>query len=62
MRLRLAELDGDDWLEDEDSLTVYERALLEARLESYAKDPHAGSTWEEVEGRIQALIRYRANG
>jgi len=53
IRLRLAELDGDDWLEDEDSLTVHERALLKARLASYAKDPDAGSTWEEVEGDLQ---------
>ncbi len=52
IRLRLAELDGDDWLDDEDPLTLEEKALLEARLAAYAKDPDAGSTWEELEGRI----------
>jgi hypothetical protein len=62
IRLRLAELDGDDWLEDEDSLTVHERALLEARLASYAKDPDAGSTWEEVEGRIRTRLTYGLDG
>lgn len=62
IRLRLAELDSDDWLDDEQSLTVHEKALLEARLATYANDPDAGSKWEEVECRIQARIRHQANG
>jgi hypothetical protein len=56
VRLRLAELDSDDWLDDEDPLTVHEKALLEARLVAYAKDPDAGSTWAEVEGRIRTVL------
>ena len=54
IRLRLAELDNDDWLEDEDPLTVHEKALIEARLAAHAKDPDAGSSWEEVDSRIRA--------
>ena len=61
-RLRLAELESDDWLDDEDPLTVPDKALLEARLVAYAKDPDAGSTWEEVEGRIQTRLRRQLNG
>jgi hypothetical protein len=56
IRLRLAELDSNDWLDNEEPLTVHEKALLEARLAAYAKDPDAGSTWEEVEGRIRARL------
>jgi hypothetical protein len=56
IRLRLAELDNDGWLDDEDPLTVNEKALLEARLATYVKDPDAGSTWEEVESRIHAEL------
>ena len=56
IRLRLAELDSDDWLDDEDPLTVHEKAVLEARLAAYARDPDAGSTWEEVEGRIRVHL------
>jgi hypothetical protein len=41
IRMRLAELDSDDWLDNEEPLTVHEKALLEARLAAYAKDPHA---------------------
>ena len=62
IRLRLAELDSEDWLDDEEPLTVHEKALLEARLATYAKDPDAGSTWEEVEGRIRTRLSRRLNG
>jgi len=62
IRLRLAEIDSDDWLDNEEPLTVREKALLEARLASYAKDPDAGSTWEEVERRIRARLSRQPNG
>lgn len=61
-RLRLAELDSDDWLDEEDPLTVHEKALLEARLAAYTKDPDAGSTWEEIEGRIRTGANRQPNG
>jgi hypothetical protein len=56
IRLRLAGLDSDDWLDDQGSLTVQEKALLDARLAAYANDPDADSTWREVEGRIRAHL------
>jgi putative addiction module component (TIGR02574 family) len=56
IRLKLAELDGEDWLDDGDPLTVQEKALLDARLAAYEREPDAGSTWEEVEGRIRARL------
>lgn len=62
IRLRLSELDSEDWLDDEDPLTDHEKALLDARLAAYARDPEAGSTWEEVEGRIRARLNQRPNG
>ena len=61
IRLRLAELDGEDWLDDDDPLTVQEKALLEARLAAYAKDPDGGSSWEEVESRIRSHFTRQAN-
>jgi hypothetical protein len=61
IRLRLAELDSDDWLDDEEPLTVHEKALLEARLAEYIENPNAGRTWEEVEARIQARITCQPN-
>jgi len=56
IRLKLTELDGEEWLDNDDPLTDEEKALLDARLASYAKDPDAGSSWEEVESRIRARL------
>lgn len=61
--MRLTELNSKDWIDDEDPLTAHEKALLDARLAAYAKDPDAGSTWEEVESRIRmALLKGIARG
>ncbi|HEY2972688.1 MAG TPA: addiction module protein [Pyrinomonadaceae bacterium] len=56
IRLKLAELDGDLWLDADDPLTDAEKALLDARLAAYEKDPDAGSSWDEVESRIRARL------
>ena len=56
IRLKLAELDASSWLEDEEPLTSAEKAILEARLAAYEKDPDAGSSWAEVEARIRARL------
>ncbi len=58
--LRLPELE--DWIDDEEWLTVHEKVLLEARLAAYAKNPDAGSTWEEVQGRILSHLSNQPNG
>lgn len=56
IRLKLAELDDKNWLDDGDPLTDSEKALLEARLAAYEKDPDAGGSWEEVEARIRTRL------
>ena len=56
IRLKLAELDGDGWLDADEPLTDAEKALLDARLAAYEKDPDAGSSWAEVEARILARL------
>jgi hypothetical protein len=61
--LRLARLGSDDWLDDEDALTVHEKTLLAARLATYAKDPDAGSTWEKLRAvSAPALVASRKDG
>jgi putative addiction module component (TIGR02574 family) len=54
--LKLTELDGDVWLDAEDPLTAQEKAILNARLAAYDKDPEAGSSWAEVEARIRSRL------
>lgn len=57
VRLKLARLDGDEWLDTQDPLTDAEKALLDARLAAYEKDPDAGSSWKDVEARIRARLK-----
>jgi putative addiction module component (TIGR02574 family) len=57
IRLKLDELDESGWLNSADELTDDEKALLEARIADYQRDPEAGSSWEEVEARIRAQLR-----
>jgi putative addiction module component (TIGR02574 family) len=57
IRRKLNEIDGDAWLDGDDPLTEAEKALLEVRLAAYERDPDAGSSWEQVEARIQSRIR-----
>jgi putative addiction module component (TIGR02574 family) len=56
IRQKLNEIDGDEWLDGDDPLTDNEKALLEGRLAAYEKEPDVGSSWEEVEQRIQSRI------
>ncbi len=54
--LKFAELDGDLWLDADEPLTAAEKAILEARLAAYEKDPDVGSSWIEVEARIRSRL------
>jgi putative addiction module component (TIGR02574 family) len=57
IRRKLAELDGEEWVDGDEPLTDAEKALLDARLAAYEKDADAGSSWEQVEGRIRARLK-----
>jgi putative addiction module component (TIGR02574 family) len=54
--LRLAEIDGNLWLDADDPLTDAEKALLDTRLAAHERDPDTGSLWAEVEDRIRARL------
>lgn len=56
IRLKLAELDGDVWLDDDDPLTEEQKVLLEARLADMEQHPEKSIPWEEAKRRIEARI------
>jgi len=56
IRQKLNEIDGGEWLDRDDPLTDDEKTLLEIRLAAYESEPDAGSSWEDVEARIQRRI------
>jgi hypothetical protein len=45
IRLKLTELDGVDWIGDDDPLIVDEKALPDGWLAAYDKEPDVGSSW-----------------
>lgn len=53
IRLKLAELDGDGWLDDDDPLSDEEKALLETRLADMERHPEESIRWEEAKRRIE---------
>ena len=54
IRLKIAELDGDGWLDADDPLTEEQKALLEARLADMEKHPEKSIPWPEAEARLKA--------
>ncbi len=54
IRVKLAEMDGDGWLDADDPLTDEEKAMLEARLEEMEKHPEKSIPWKEAEARLKA--------
>ena len=56
IQARLEELAGEGWL-DHNELTDQEKDMLAARLAAYDRNPDAGSSWKEVEARVQAKLR-----
>ena len=55
-RMRIAEEVWDSIGDEEPPLTVDQRDELERRLTEYDANPQAGSTWEEVQARIEKKL------
>ena len=56
IRLKLAELDGHDWLDEDDPLTDAEKALIESRIAAHEKNPETAIPWEEFEARLKRRL------
>jgi len=56
IRVKLAELDGDRWLDDDDPLTDEQKALLDARLADMQAHPEKSIPWEEAKKSLEARL------
>jgi hypothetical protein len=56
VRLRLAELDQDNWL-DEGVLTNAEKALIEERFRDLDANPQTSIPWNEAKGYLLAPFK-----
>lgn len=54
LRVRLAEMDADGWLDADDPLSDQDKALLQARLEDLEKHPEKPIPWREAEAQLNA--------
>lgn len=52
IRLKLAELDGDGWLDDDDPLTDEQKRLIESRIEAHENNRDTAIPWKEVKARL----------
>jgi putative addiction module component (TIGR02574 family) len=50
IRAKLNELDNEAWFDNGEQ----EKAIIEARLDEYDRNPEAGSSWEDVKARVLA--------
>jgi putative addiction module component (TIGR02574 family) len=56
IRLKLAEIDGDRWLDDDDPLTDEEKALIEARISAHERNPETAIPWKEFKERLNRRL------
>jgi putative addiction module component (TIGR02574 family) len=53
IRLKLAEIDGQEWLDADDPLTDAEKALVESRIEAHDKNPETAVPWREFDAQLK---------
>jgi putative addiction module component (TIGR02574 family) len=53
IRYKLAELDNDGWLDEDDPLTEEDKALIDKRLAEHDADPQSAIPWEKVKARLE---------
>jgi putative addiction module component (TIGR02574 family) len=56
IRVKLAEMDGGDWLDEDDPLSDAEKTLIEERLAAHEKNPGSAIPWEEFDARLRRRL------
>jgi len=56
IRLRLAEIDGEQWLDDGE-LTDEEKSLMDRRLDECEHSPGSFIPWDEAKSKILASLK-----
>jgi putative addiction module component (TIGR02574 family) len=50
--IKLTELDGDLWLDQDDPLSDEHKALIEARMDAHESNPETAIAWDEFKTRL----------
>jgi hypothetical protein len=57
IRVRLAEMDSDGWLDDDDPLTGDEKSLIDTRLAEHQANPQSAISLDEFKARLKEKVR-----
>ena len=53
IRLKLAELDGTGWSDDEAPLSEADKSLIESRVQAHENNPGTAIPWEQFEDQLK---------
>jgi putative addiction module component (TIGR02574 family) len=53
IRVKLAEMDSDGWLDEDDPLTEDEKKLIDERLAEHEANPQSAIPYEEFKARLR---------
>jgi putative addiction module component (TIGR02574 family) len=56
IRLKLAEIDGQEWLDSDDPLTDSEKVLIESRIEAHDRNPETAIPWQEFDAQLKRRL------
>jgi len=56
IHLRLTELDGDLWLDQDDPLSHQDKALIQARIDAHERNPETAIPWDDFKASLNRRI------
>jgi putative addiction module component (TIGR02574 family) len=57
VRLKLAEIDGSEWLDDDDPLSEQQRDLLASRILAHEQNPQTAVPWEKFDAKLKQRLQ-----
>ena len=56
IRHKLAEIDGDGWIDDDDPLSAADKALLQARIAEHERHPETALSWAAFGAKLKRRL------
>jgi putative addiction module component (TIGR02574 family) len=56
IRLKLAEIDGQEWLDAGDPLSDADKELIESRIEAHDKNPETAIPWQQFDAQLKRRL------
>ena len=56
IRHKLAEIDGDGWIDEDDRLSAADKALVQNRIAEHEQHPETAIPWEEFSAKLKQRL------